>query len=278
MKKALIFLIGFLLMFFGLRLSNNLNSPKDYSKNAPNLNNSDSFLITKVIDGDTAILENGKHVRFLGENSPEHDEGFFNEAKVLNEKLILKKVVRLEFEKEKIDRYGRILAYVFIGDNLINAEIVKNGFSIADFMQKNEKYQSEILTAENYAKSNCLGFWAGECSEIACLKITNINLQNKNWNSDKNSQWIEITNFCKKDLNLRNWSIKDTSSSNRYRFKNFNLNSNAGVVIYSGCGNDNLTQLFWSCPSPQFPIWNRDGDHAFLLNSDGFVISDFKYP
>src|SRR5262249_49766696 len=149
-------------------------------------------------------------VRFLGENSPEHDEGFFQQAKDLNSSLTVGKPIHLEYTSEKTDRYGRVLAFVFVNNNLINAEVVKNGFAIEDFMQPNEKYEPDILTAENYAKSHCLGMWSKEC-EGPCLKINNIEIGN--FTKDKNSQYIEIENDCISNISLKGWMLKDTSSS-----------------------------------------------------------------
>ena len=184
MKKVLIFLVGFTLIFFGLKFSNSSRSLPSSLTKVNSVPSNASLYITRVIDGDTAILSTNQHVRFLGENSPEHDEGFFQQAKDLNTSLTLGKQVRLEYQNEKIDRYGRILAFVFVNNILINAEIVKRGFAVEDFMQKSEKYQSEIISAENYAKSNCLGMWEKECKN-PCLKIDKI--ETGNFTKDKNS-------------------------------------------------------------------------------------------
>ncbi|MBW2406005.1 MAG: thermonuclease family protein [Deltaproteobacteria bacterium] len=73
-----------------------------------------------VHDGDTIVLTDGRYVRYIGINAPEiaHDnhkaEAFGYEAKNYNKSLVRSKTVRLEFDKEKYDRHGRLLAYVFL--------------------------------------------------------------------------------------------------------------------------------------------------------------------
>ncbi|MBW2014138.1 MAG: thermonuclease family protein [Deltaproteobacteria bacterium] len=80
------------------------------------------FHVKWVNDGDTIVLADGRHVRYIGINSPEIDhennkaELFGYEAKKYNKTLVLSKMVRLEFDKETHDRYGRTLAYVFLGN------------------------------------------------------------------------------------------------------------------------------------------------------------------
>jgi micrococcal nuclease len=84
-----------------------------------------------VIDGDTVVLSNGQKVRYIGINAPElaHDghkaEPYGDEAKRFNASLVDRKKVRLEFDKERNDRYERLLAYVFLKDGtFVNAEIL----------------------------------------------------------------------------------------------------------------------------------------------------------
>ena len=73
------------------------------------------------------------------------------------------------------------------------------------------------------------------------------------------------------------WLIKDSSASNEYRFKNFSLNANSTVDLYSGCGQDSQAKLYWSCPELKYAIWNNTSDHAYLYAGTGELISDFQY-
>jgi micrococcal nuclease len=134
--------------------------------------NSEQHTVTEVIDGDTVIIERiDSHVRYLGINSPEiltkdsPGEPLSEEAKNFNKNLVYGKKVRLEFDKERYDGYGRVLAYIFTDSIFVNEEIVRNGFARAFIIKPNEKYASRILEAERQARRERKGIW-GDLKEF----------------------------------------------------------------------------------------------------------------
>jgi endonuclease YncB( thermonuclease family) len=121
--------------------------------------------ITKVYDGDTITLSNGEKVRFLQIDTPELSpaECYGEEARsalvsLLNSpgQLSLKTDPKLD----KVDRYGRLLRYVFIGKTNINLKLVEIG-AAAPYFYKGDKgqYSAQILKAAQTAKSKSLGLW-----------------------------------------------------------------------------------------------------------------------
>src|SRR4030065_366152 len=72
---------------------------------------SDMALVTKVIDGDTIVIEGGYHVRYIGIDAPESGEFYYLEAKQANEDLVAGKKIRLESDISDKDSYGRLLRY-----------------------------------------------------------------------------------------------------------------------------------------------------------------------
>ncbi len=111
-----------------------------------------------VDDGDTIVLDNGIRVRYLGINAPEiaHDghpgEPFGREALRYNIKLVKGKKVRLETDLEKYDRYGRLLAYVFLKNGtFVNLEMVQAGYAYVLFLNPNLRYASSLLNAQRKA-------------------------------------------------------------------------------------------------------------------------------
>jgi endonuclease YncB( thermonuclease family) len=113
--------------------------------------------VTKVIDGDTVIVEGGDSVRLLGIDSDERGEPCYGEAKDRLEELVLNKDVRLERDEEDKDQYGRYLRYIFLKDMNINLQVVKEGLAIARFYPENVKYKEEIVAAEKEAKDSEVG-------------------------------------------------------------------------------------------------------------------------
>lgn len=125
--------------------------------------------ITKVVDGDTVVLENGEIVRYIGVDSPEGRDCFFNEAKVANEKLVLNQEVQLEKDISEVDKYGRLLRYIWINDILVNEQLVKDGFAVVSTYPPDVKYQERFLKAQEEARNNKKGIWG----EKGCPNETN---------------------------------------------------------------------------------------------------------
>lgn len=124
------------------------------------------YLVESVIDGDTVTLQGiDVSVRYLEIDTPEilHEDSpgdpLSAEAKKLNESLVYGKKVKLEFDKEKYDDYGRMLAYVFADGVFVNKEIVRSGLARVLIIKPNDKYAGEIYEAENQAKRGRKGIW-----------------------------------------------------------------------------------------------------------------------
>ena len=119
-----------------------------------------------VSDGDTIVLSDDRHVRYIGINAPEiaHDnhkaEAFGYVAKKYNQSLVLSKKVRLEFDKETHDRYGRLLAYIFLADGtFINKKMIEKGYAYVLHLRPNLKYDGVLLKAQRDAMSAKKGMW-----------------------------------------------------------------------------------------------------------------------
>ena len=119
-----------------------------------------------VSDGDTIVLSDDRHVRYIGINAPEiaHDkqkaEAFGYAAKKYNQSLVLSKKVRLEFDKETHDRYGRLLAYIFLADGtFINKKMIEKGYAYVLHLRPNLKYDGVLLKAQRDAMSAKKGMW-----------------------------------------------------------------------------------------------------------------------
>ena len=100
--------------------------------------NSQTFKCTRVVDGDTIILGNGERVRLIGVDTPETKhtnkpgEYFVKEASAFTRSKVEGKDVRLEYDQQQRDKYGRLLAYVYLMDGtFLNAEIIKQGYGNA---------------------------------------------------------------------------------------------------------------------------------------------------
>ncbi|MBN1586407.1 MAG: thermonuclease family protein [Candidatus Omnitrophica bacterium] len=127
-------------------------------------------VVSRVIDGDTVELSTGQHVRYLGINTPEvrkkrggqwiyDPEPFAEAATALNRDLVEGCRVRLEYDVEKKDKYGRLLAYVYLGDLWINGEMVRSGLGEVFTLAPNTKYVDELAGLQNQARQERKGIW-----------------------------------------------------------------------------------------------------------------------
>jgi micrococcal nuclease len=120
----------------------------------------------RVVDGDTLLLTNGEYVRLIGVDTPETKhpqkpvEYFGKEAYLFTKRIVEGKEVRLEYDQTRRDRYGRILAYVYLMDGtFLNAEIIKQGYGFA-YVKYPFKYMEEFRQYEREARESRSGMWA----------------------------------------------------------------------------------------------------------------------
>ncbi|VVA44478.1 Thermonuclease [Candidatus Roizmanbacteria bacterium] len=129
------------------------------------------YKVIEVIDGDTVRLETGEKFRFLGIDAPEINVRWGPEAKEFVVKTLLNKKVRVEFDQIKLDRYGRLLGYLWIDPSagsgqatLIQEKLLEVGYAKISLMkgEVKPKYLDRLQKAESWAKQNHDGVWFDE--------------------------------------------------------------------------------------------------------------------
>ena len=132
------------------------------------------YRVADVIDGDTIVIDDGKGtlVRYIGIDTPEiarqdsPGDPFSEEAKELNGRLVSGKNVRLEYDKERYDVYGRLLAYVFADGEPVNEKLLRNGLATSLFIKPNLKYKEEFTRAVDEARMEKRGLWGNPDSIV----------------------------------------------------------------------------------------------------------------
>jgi endonuclease YncB( thermonuclease family) len=136
------------------------------------------FVVTKVIDGNTIVLENGDIVRYIGIDAPhlKKNEGgpqfFAREAARFNKGLVLLKKVRVVSEGRK-EADGRIIAYVYVKNTFVNGEMVKLGYARVDARQLDERYRELFLRYEKDAAARYAGLWQEQKEETTPYYVGN---------------------------------------------------------------------------------------------------------
>jgi micrococcal nuclease len=125
--------------------------------------------VLRVIDGDTievSIDGAVEDVRYIGVDTPESVdpdapvECFGREAAALNERLVAGRTVALRFDAERRDAYGRLLAYVYAGPRLVNAELVRRGYARTLTIAPNDSRARLFVRLERRAARLGRGLWA----------------------------------------------------------------------------------------------------------------------
>ncbi|MBI4319966.1 MAG: thermonuclease family protein [Chloroflexi bacterium] len=125
--------------------------------------------VVRVIDGDTIEVSiDGKNytVRYIGIDTPETvdprraAEYYGKEASAKNKELVEGRTVRLEKDVSETDRYGRLLRYVYVGEAMINAELLRLGYAQASAYPPDVKYQDRFRELEREARAAGRGLWA----------------------------------------------------------------------------------------------------------------------
>jgi micrococcal nuclease len=125
-------------------------------------------LVVRVVDGDTIhvqLSDRLEKVRYIGVNTPElrHPqrgvEPGSHEAHAVNRRLVEGKRVRLELDVQPRDRHGRLLAYVWTGDTMVNAELLRLGYAQVMTVPPNVRHQALFLKLQRAARNSHRGLW-----------------------------------------------------------------------------------------------------------------------
>ncbi len=143
----------------------------------------ESDTVLQIVDGDTLTIQRKGHlekIRLIGIDAPESSinnktkkdaargNGDIGTITKMGKEAtrFVKKIVKpgdtvtIEFDKQTRDKYGRLLAYVYLSDGkMLNEEIVKAGYASLLTYPPNVKYQDRFLKAYREARENNRGLW-----------------------------------------------------------------------------------------------------------------------
>lgn len=126
-------------------------------------------VVVRIVDGDTIHVRLGERlerVRYIGVNTPEvhhpskGEQPGGREAAVVNRELVNGRRVRLELDAQPRDRHGRLLAYVWVDETMVNAELVRRGFAQVMTVPPNVRHQTLFLRLQREARAAGRGLWS----------------------------------------------------------------------------------------------------------------------
>lgn len=129
--------------------------------------------VVAVVDGDTIrVLLDGRNVtvRYIGVDTPETVDPrrpvgcFGKEAAAYNAALVSGKTVELEKDVSETDAFGRLLRYVWVGSEMVNEQLVRDGYATASTYPPDVRYQERFRELEAGARDASRGLWGPACA------------------------------------------------------------------------------------------------------------------
>ncbi|MCU5745605.1 thermonuclease family protein [Staphylococcus sp. SQ8-PEA] len=171
-KKSLVIVV-IAVIIIGVLTFQYINHTGPFKNNNPEQHgpeHTEKVHIDRVVDGDTFVAHksNGDRikVRLIGIDTPETVkpntpvQPYGKEASNYSKRHLNQKDVFLEYDKEKEDRYGRTLAYVWLDNQtLYNKKLVEEGLAREKYFSPNGKYRQVFKKAEQKAKEQHLNLW-----------------------------------------------------------------------------------------------------------------------
>jgi micrococcal nuclease len=134
------------------------------------------YQVERVVDGDTLVLANQQRVRLIGADTPEtvkpdHPiEPWGPEATEFTRRFVAGGEVRLEFDGPRKDKYGRYLAHVWVGNRMLEEELIRAGLATAETRYRySSAMKARLLKAQSSARTAGRGIWSGRVSSAGNL-------------------------------------------------------------------------------------------------------------
>ena len=141
----------------------------DSSASADGGNYDATVTVSRVVDGDTIevspVVDGNEEVRLIGMDTPETKdpseevEPLGPEASAFATDSLTSQSVGLEFDVEREDQYGRLLAYVYLGGEMFNEALVEEGYAQAYPYEPNTRYEGRFAAAQERARAAGIGIW-----------------------------------------------------------------------------------------------------------------------
>ena len=236
--------------------------------------------ITRISDGDSVratSAEGDLEIRLIGINAPEGDECFGDRAAEILGGLLADAEVQLHPWPPEIDDFGRELGFLVADDQFVNLALIEAGAAVAR-AQGDHEFAGDFEEAESQAANARVGLWAPDaCGAPTSAQVEIVDAEANAPGNDQenpNGEWIEIENRGESETSLADWSVRDESTRHRFDFPDVTISPGQRIRIFTGCGENALDrdpgEIFWCDPEP--PVWNNDGDTAFLLDPNGTFV------
>ena len=252
-------------------------------------------IVTNIVDGDTIdVLIDGEtyRVRYIGIDTPEMSDKNGQEAKEVNSKLVLGQIVTLIKDVSEIDRYDRLLRYVFFNNDFINYLLIANGYALTATYPPDISCAEFFETAQENAIDSQVGFWNIEETPTVIstiyeftstvvvsetdgenIKIINIFYDGANGKNEPD-EYVEIKNISSNTIDISGWTLLDDQNHVFQFYQNTTIQPEQICRIYTHEYHEEYCGFTFES---NLAIWNNSGDVAYLYNIAGELIDKYSY-
>jgi endonuclease YncB( thermonuclease family) len=228
--------------------------------------------VASVTDGDTLELADGTVVRLDGINAPERDECLSKEATTALARLVRDGV---ELVPTGEDQYGRVLAELVADGRSVNEDLVSAGMAISTASGPDPE---RMRTAEADARRAERGIWDPEAcgsGPLPSIEIAMLDADPPGPDGEPGSEErVVIAHAGGPAVDLSGWVLRDESSVHRFVFPEGTvLAGESPIVVTTGCPPAAQGEVPW-CTDP---VWNNDGDTAFLTEPGGRIVAWLRF-
>jgi endonuclease YncB( thermonuclease family) len=245
--------------------------------------------VLRVIDGITIEVElDGKveQVRYIGLDLLEYDQDWrvWADSTEKNKELVEGKTALLISDKVDKDAEGRLARYVIVEGVFVNREMAASGYAIAQSTPPNTGCDSLLLEAEIQAITAGLGLWAATptptrtfpppsatISAAGDVVIVKVAFRGTAWQEPE--EFVEIYNSGVSPVQLEGWSVRDIKN-HVFVFPRFVLGPGQYCRVFTNLYSRQHCGFSFFNPAP---IWENDGDCAYLKDKTGKPVDQYCY-
>jgi len=260
-----------------------------------------------VIDGDTieVSLEGQPYkVRYIGIDTPEtvHPteavQWMGPQATEANRRLVEGQTVLLEKDVSETDKYGRLLRYVWVGELMVNAELVRLGFAQVSTYPPDVRYQDTFLQLQREARDAGRGLWGEQpaAAEPTTTSVptevppspeptaeqpqgeANVVIAHIFYNgvvpSVESDEFAEIANQGSAPANLKGWRLNADDPGQDFIFPDFVLAPGQSCRVYT---NEHHPESCGFSFGSGRAIWANKGECGHLFDASGQEVSTWCY-
>jgi endonuclease YncB( thermonuclease family) len=245
--------------------------------------------VLRVVDGITFEVQlDGKtqQVRYIGVDLLEYEQDWrvWADSTEKNKQLVEGKTALLISDHADKDAEGRLARYVIVEGVFANREMAASGYAIAQSTPPNTGCDSLLLEAETQAITAGLGLWAATptptrtfpppsatISAAGDVVIVKVAFRGTAWQEPE--EFVEIYNSGVSPVQLEGWSVKDIKN-HVFVFPRFVLGPGQYCRVYTNLYSRQHCEFSFFNPAP---IWENDGDCAYLKDKTGRLVDQFCY-